>query len=214
MQRKGWCGLAIWRHCLILCSMTNLLPADGDMRLYDDFLGAQQGARCMAALEAELQWEQPHIKLFGKSHPTPRLVAWAGACDYTYSGHTHKAAPLTPTLQHLWPLVEAKAGAKFNTVLLNLYRSGQDSMGWHADDEAELGQNPTIASLSLGAPRLFKLRHTTKALKLDVVLPSGSLLVMGGAMQHHWQHALPKTAKPLPPRLNLTFRWITPPPAT
>jgi alkylated DNA repair dioxygenase AlkB len=93
-------------------------------------------------------------------------------------------------------------------VLLNYYRGGADSMGWHADDERELGQNPIIASLSLGAARRFKLRHNTNGQKLDIELPPGSLLIMAGAMQHHWQHALPKTARPTLPRLNLTFRHI------
>jgi alkylated DNA repair dioxygenase AlkB len=135
-------------------------------------------------------------------------VAWCGERDYTYSGHTHKAAPLTPALQQLWPQVEQAAAARFNTVLLNYYRTGQDSMGWHADDEPELGRNPVIASLSLGAARRFKLRHNQTRAVVDIELPSGSLLVMAGALQHHWQHCLPKSARVTAPRLNLTFRWI------
>lgn len=190
--------------------MSNLVPFDGTLVLLPGFIAPAQQAPLQAALIAEQQWEQPLLHLFGKSHPTPRLVAWAGDHDYTYSGHTHKAKPPGPALAALWPAVEATAGAKFNTVLLNLYRTGQDSMGWHADDEPELGLNPTIASLSLGAPRAFQLRHNQQQEKISLTLPSGSLLIMGGSLQHNWQHCLPKRTKVNVSRLNLTFRHICP----
>jgi alkylated DNA repair dioxygenase AlkB len=129
---------------------------------------------------------------------------------YTYSGTTFAPNAFTPSLLQIKTDIESFTESKFNSVLANLYRNGQDSMGWHSDDEPELGSNPIIASLSLGEERVFKLRHRKdKTLKMDVPLPHGSLLVMSGAMQHQWQHALPKSARAMSPRINLTFRQVS-----
>jgi alkylated DNA repair dioxygenase AlkB len=144
----------------------------------------------------------------------PRLTAWYGdaTARYSYSGLDLTPQPWTPALLALRTQVEQATGVTFNSVLLNLYRTGQDSMGWHADDEPELGPEPVIASISLGATRRFRLRprHSQQLphAPLGLDLPSGSLLVMRGTTQQHWQHAVPKTARPVGPRLNLTFRTI------
>ncbi len=194
-----------------------LLPLslpDADL-LYDPaFLPGAEADALLARLGAEAAWEQRIIRIFGRELPQPRLTAWYGDANarYTYSGLTWEPRPWLPALLALRHRLELAAGSPFNSVLLNSYRSGQDSMGWHADDEPELGPTPVIASLSLGATRRFRLRPRAglphPPFGLD--LPHGSLLLMRGPTQQHWQHALPKTARPVGPRLNLTFRWVTP----
>lgn len=184
---------------------------DGELLLVKGFYGLDDANRLQQELTDNLEWEAKAIKIFGKEVMQPRLMAWYGEPDavYTYSGTTFLAKPFTPALLQIKLDIEAVTDTKFNSVLANLYRNGQDSMGWHSDDELELGRNPLIASVSFGEERVFKLRHRKdKSLKLDVPLPHGSLLVMGGAMQHHWQHSLSKSAKDLKPRINLTFRQI------
>ena len=163
-------------------------------------------------LREELIWEQKPIKIFGKEMLQPRLVAWYGdpGITYTYSGLTLQAHPWHSTLWEIKQTLENTLSTQFNSVLCNLYRDGQDSMGWHADDEPELGPNPVIASLSFGASRMFHLRHKTD---LDlptakIALEHGSLLVMGGDTQTFWKHQLPKTRRTIGPRINLTFRKI------
>ncbi|MBF9143075.1 alpha-ketoglutarate-dependent dioxygenase AlkB family protein [Hymenobacter properus] len=189
------------------------IPLPGaDLQFDPAFLPEAEAAALLASLTAGVAWEQRNIRLFGQEFPQPRLTAWYGDAEarYTYSNLTWEPRPWTPTLQALRQRVEAAANARFNSVLLNLYRDGRDSMGWHADDEPELGPTPIIASLSLGALRRFRLRARAglahPPLSLD--LPSGSLLLMRGATQQNWQHALPKTTRLLGPRLNLTFRWV------
>ena len=183
-----------------------------DLRFDPAFLPPAESVALLAQLIAEVAWEQRTIRIFGQQIPQPRLTAWYGdpAARYTYSGLTWEPLPWSPALQALRQRVEAATDTRFNSVLLNYYRDGRDSMGWHADDEPELGPAPAIASLSLGATRRFRLRpqggSTHPPLGLD--LPSGSLLLMRGPTQQHWQHALPKTARPVGPRLNLTFRWV------
>ncbi|GAB3574299.1 alpha-ketoglutarate-dependent dioxygenase AlkB family protein [Hymenobacter daeguensis] len=191
------------------------LPLPQADLLYDaSFLSATEATALLAQLTAETAWEQRAIRIFGQQMPQPRLTAWYGDAEarYAYSGLRWEPRPWSPALSALRQRVEAATGARFNSVLLNLYRTGQDSMGWHADDEPELGPAPAIASLSLGATRRFRLRPRAglphAPLSLD--LPTGSLLLMRGPTQQHWQHALPKTARPVGPRLNLTFRWVTP----
>lgn len=157
-------------------------------------------------------WEQRSIKLFGKEHPQPRLTAWyadAGV-HYTYSGLEWAPSPWTSLLQGMRSRVEAAAGHAFNSVLVNLYRDGSDSMGWHSDDEPELGPNPTIASVSLGEARSFHLKpkQPEHGERKRLVLGHGSLLIMGGRLQHHWKHQIPKSKRPLAARINLTFRFI------
>ena len=192
-----------------------LLPLPDAEVWYDPhFLPPTVAAAQLQALTQTLAWRQDAIRLFGRTVPQPRLTAWHGdpAAHYRYSGLTLTPQPWTPPLLALRQQVEAATGARFNSVLLNLYRSGQDSMGWHADDEPELGAAPVIASLSLGATRRFRLRPRDPArtphAPVSLDLPAGSLLVMRGPTQRHWLHALPKTARSLAPRLNLTFRLV------
>lgn len=183
--------------------------------LFDaDFLPPSQAQTLLTELTATLAWEQQPIKLFGRQVLQPRLTAWYGdaGATYRYSGLHLEPQPWTPALHRLRAQVEAAAGTRFNSVLLNLYRTGQDSMGWHADDEPELGPEPVIASVTLGATRSFRLRprdpHLTPHAPVTLPLTAGSLLLMQGPTQHQWLHALPKTARPVAPRLNLTFRQI------
>ncbi|MDB5235602.1 MAG: hypothetical protein JWR44_2595 [Hymenobacter sp.] len=177
------------------------------------FLAPDEANAFLTQLTADVAWEQRTIRIFGQEISQPRLTAWYGDPDarYSYSGLSWQPRPWTPALQGLRQRVEAATDARFNSVLLNLYRDSRDSMGWHADDELELGSEPAIASISLGATRRFRLRPRAGLLAspLSLDLPGGSLLLMRGTTQRHWQHALPKTARPTGPRLNLTFRWVT-----
>lgn len=185
---------------------------DGELSLYAPGLAPHEADRAFSRLQAEIPWRQESITIFGKRYRQPRLIAWYGDTGktYAYSGLVLEPLPWTETLLRLKTQVETLASSPFNSVLLNYYRDGQDSMGWHSDDEPELGMNPVIASLSLGASRRFRLRHRTRPdlPKVELWLSHGSLLVMAGATQHYWQHAVPKTAKAIGPRVNLTFRWI------
>ena len=163
----------------------------------------------MARLQAEIDWRQDVARIAGRPVRLPRLTAWYGDAGYRYSGIDNPPRACPPLLRELQAVAESVAGAAFNSVLLNLYRDGRDGMGWHADDERPLGQDPVIASLSFGAVRRFRLKHkAVPGLGLALDLPSGSCLVMAGSLQHHWLHALPKTMRPIGPRINLTFRLI------
>lgn len=189
----------------------NLLPLDGTCVLYEEFLSSDETAFFYKEILAQTNWQQYQIQLFGKKVDQPRLTAWYGSESYTYSGLKLEPQEMGDPLTLLHKKVETQCKHKFNSVLLNLYRDGRDSMGWHSDDENELGPNPTIASVSIGAERLFHLRHkTNKEKKLRIMLTNGSLLLMSGNMQHHWQHAIPKLTRNIEPRLNLTFRLINP----
>lgn len=171
--------------------------------------------RWMAGLLAELSLEQETIVLFGRPRPVPRLVGYYGdpGRTYRYSGRTHHPATWTPLLNELRCELLAHTGAPYDSVLVNLYRDGSDSMGWHADDEPELGPRPDdirIASISLGAPRRFQLEHRRDRRRLDYRLGNGDLLVMGGTTQTHWRHRIPRSARQVGPRLNLSFRCVGP----
>lgn len=162
-------------------------------------------------LYKKTKWQQDDIKVYGKTYKQPRLTALYGEVgkSYSYSNITMHTAPFTPTLLEIKRKVEKTCHANFNIVLLNLYRYGSDSNGWHSDDEKELGPNPTIASVSLGEERKFQLRKKTdKKIRHNILLSHGSLLVMKGETQHFWQHQIPKTRKKVRPRINLTFRKI------
>jgi alkylated DNA repair dioxygenase AlkB len=165
-------------------------------------------ADAMARLIAETDWKSEKIRLWGKEYLQPRLTAWHGDKAYTYSGLTLAPLPWTPLLASIRDAVSATCGHPFNSVLLNYYRDGRDSMGMHSDDEAELGPNPVIASLSLGASRTLMLRHKRDKEIFRIELTDGSLLLMAGATQHHWQHGINKDPRLREPRLNLTFRFI------
>jgi alkylated DNA repair dioxygenase AlkB len=184
---------------------------DADIIFYPFFFDQQTSEQLFAQLSQTIEWRQDWITIYGRSVPQPRLTAWYADPDkfYTYSGITMLPTPWTPILLDLKTKVDAVSNVMFNSVLLNLYRAGNDSMGWHSDDEPELGQNPVIGSLSLGGTRRFMLRHRfDKTLKHELELPSGSFLLMQGTTQHYWQHQVPKTKRPVSPRINLTFRVI------
>lgn len=184
---------------------------DADILFYPNFLTSPERDRFLTELTQSIQWRQDSITLFGRSLLQPMLTAWYGDPGkvYTYSNLTLTPTPWILPLLELKKKVDEISGVAFNSVLLNLYRDGNDSMGWHSDDEPELGHNPVIGSLSLGGTRRFMLRHCTdKSLKHQLELTSGSFLLMRGATQHHWQHQIPKTKRPVPPRINLTFRVI------
>ena len=184
---------------------------DATVIYYKNMLSDEEAASYYETLLEEISWRHDDIKLFGKIYPQPRLTALysSNTKPYSYSNITMVPEPFTASLQAIKQQVEAIAGVTFTTCLLNLYRDGNDSNGWHADNEKELGKNPIIASVSLGAPRLFKFRHIiNKSHTAKMVLEPGSLLIMKGSTQHHWHHQLPKTARKVAPRINLTFRII------
>ncbi|MEZ5582174.1 MAG: alpha-ketoglutarate-dependent dioxygenase AlkB [Candidatus Competibacteraceae bacterium] len=189
---------------------TSFSLPDAELDFYPACFSPDESDRLFTELLECVSWQQEHLRLYGKTHRVPRLTAWYGdvGCCYTYSGISRHPKPWIPVLLAIKDRTERIAGAHFNSVLLNLYRGGCDSMGWHSDSERELGKNPLIASVSLGGPRRFLLRHTNGTHKNVVTLTHGSLLLMGGAMQHYWQHRIPKTRQKVPPRINLTFRYI------
>jgi len=183
---------------------------DGELVYYPQFFSLQEATACMQTLMEKIAWQQERMKMYGKEVLFPRLMAWYGdaGSTYAFSGNTYTPQAWTEELLHIKERIEPEAGVCFNSVLLNRYRYGKDSMGWHADDEPELGRNPVIASFNLGATRRFMLRHQQAGLKYELELQHGSLLIMKGALQHHWQHQVPKTTKVSGERINLTFRVI------
>jgi len=186
-----------------------------DLHYAPGFLAAAEADAWLWRLIDEIPWEQHRLRLFGREHAAPRLSCWIGDTDavYVYSRTRFVPRPWTPTLLELKARVEAACAARFNSVLANRYRDGRDAMGWHSDDEPELGPDPVIASLSLGAPRRFLLRgRHAPAQRLSLELGHGSLLLMRGATQANYRHALPRTARPVGERINLTFRQIRPAP--
>lgn len=174
-------------------------------------LGCEPG-ELLGKLIRDVGWRQEHITMFGRTLRQPRLVAWYGDAQarYAYSGTVLEPVPWTGMLSSLRDAVEQAAGGRFNSVLLNYYRDGNDAMGLHADDEPELGPAPVIASLSLGATRTLYFRHRTRRdlATFNLSLPSGSLLVMRGTTQQYWKHGLRRVSRPCGPRVNLTFRRI------
>jgi alkylated DNA repair dioxygenase AlkB len=189
---------------------TALPLRDGHLAWWPQAFSPEDAARLFASLHGTVPWREERLKIFGREHTVPRLVAWHGDPDarYRYSGVLHEPSPWTDELSAVRRRVEALSGHRYNSVLANLYRDGRDSMGWHADDEPELGRDPVIASVSLGATRRFRLKHRATGQTFALDLTAGSLLVMAGATQHHWLHCVPKTARPVGPRINLTFREI------
>ena len=179
---------------------------------FPDFINEANADFFFEKLRQELNWQSEKIRIFGKEHWQPRLLAWYAdsGVKYSYSGITHHPQSWSENLSKIKEMVEAESATVFNSVLANLYRNGADSMGWHSDDEKELGPEPFIASLSLGAERrfLFRPRKGIVADKKEFILKSGSLLLMRGRTQEHFQHAVPKTAKVVRERINLTFRKI------
>ncbi len=160
----------------------------------------------LARLVVILPWDQQEITLFGRTVPTPRLTCWLGDAPYAYSGVVNQPHRLPPELVDLKDRLSVATGVELNSCLANLYRDGSDSMGYHSDDEPELGERPTIASISLGARRGFTLRHQVTRQRWTWPLGEGDLLVMRDESQTDFRHAVPKTTRTLGPRLNLTFR--------
>ncbi|RXJ71160.1 alpha-ketoglutarate-dependent dioxygenase AlkB [Veronia nyctiphanis] len=173
-----------------------------------DFISSYEAERIFTDLVEGLQWYQLPITLFGREMLQPRLQAWYGDKHYTYSGLTLTPQKMPQTLLDIKSRCEALSGTVFNSVLVNYYRDGQDYMGWHQDNERELGEDPVIASVSLGESRRFIFRHVKTKEKKEFALTSGSILVMGGKTQTFWQHTIPKMAKIHGGRINLTFRNI------
>lgn len=185
--------------------------ADAELDYQPGWVDAAVADAWLAALVDETPWQQPELFIHGRYHRVPRLTAWYGEPEarYRYSGKLHQPLPWTPLLDEIRRQIVKAVGQPLNAVLLNYYRDGQDSMGWHSDAEAELGRNPLIASLNLGGSRRFDLRRVgSTRIGHSLMLEHGSLLVMRGPTQHHWQHQVAKTRQPCAPRLNLTFRLI------
>ncbi|MEM1260986.1 MAG: alpha-ketoglutarate-dependent dioxygenase AlkB [Pseudomonadota bacterium] len=185
---------------------------DSEISLTPSFLAADDADKLLAELISDIAWEQRDIQLFGKTFKQPRLIAWHGdaGASYTYSGTRFEPRPWTKPLQRVRDAVSTSCKSPLNSVLLNLYRDGRDSMGMHADDEPELGPNPVIGSVSLGAERVLTLRHRYQKDQPSrrIPLPHGSLLVMRGPTQQYWKHGIAKQRRACAPRINLTFRHI------
>ncbi|MDT0676729.1 alpha-ketoglutarate-dependent dioxygenase AlkB family protein [Autumnicola musiva] len=183
---------------------------DAEIFYFPNFFSEVDADLYLEQLLKDTPWKQDKIRIFGKEMLQPRLTALYAdnGKDYKYSGLTMHPQPFSETLLKIKEAVEKVSDVRFTTCLLNLYRNGKDSMGWHADDEKELGDNPEIVSVSFGAERIFHLRHKSKTAKFKLKLENGSLLVMKGPTQHFWKHQLPKTKKEIGSRINLTFRRI------
>lgn len=184
---------------------------DAEIIYYPDFFGKEKADFFFEKLKTEIPWQQDDITVFGKTYPQPRLTALFGneGKPYSYSNIVMQPHVWNSLLLFIKNEIEEVCNENFTTVLLNYYRDGKDSNGWHADDEKELGRNPVIASVSFGAERSFHLQHNSiKEQKLKINLEHGSLLIMKGSTQHFWKHQIPKTAKPIGSRINLTFRII------
>jgi alkylated DNA repair dioxygenase AlkB len=189
---------------------------EAEVLICPDFFRAADADRLLVELLETTSWRQEVFKMYGKEMPFPRLTAWYGdvGASYTYSGLKNVPAPWTPPILEVKRTIEPPCQVIFNSVLLNRYRTGQDSVSWHADDEPEFGKNPVIASVSFGGTKLFQLKHKRrKELKASIDLTHGSLLIMRGGTQENWLHQIPKTKKSVPERLNLTFRVVVAPSA-
>ena len=187
---------------------------DGCLWLNDRFISTKPASELQIVLIEETEWIQPVIKMGKRTIESPRLAAWHGdpGAVYTYSGFRNTPAPWTPTLQKIRKNLAHSTGVEFNSVLLNYYRSGSDSMGWHRDNERELGPEPVIASISLGESRRFRMQHIKdKQQRWDAYLDHGSALIMAGSTQQYWRHCLPKSKSCNGNRINLTFRQVQQP---
>ncbi|MCL6417308.1 alpha-ketoglutarate-dependent dioxygenase AlkB [Aestuariirhabdus sp. Z084] len=191
--------------------MTRIPLQNGELHWYPSFFEGDTADRLMQKFSNGTDWKHDELIMGGRRVPIPRLQAWYGEQGYRYSGLWLEPQPWLSVHLELLDVLQAVLKERFNSVLMNLYRDGNDSVGWHADDEPELGRNPCIASLSLGATRRFHLRHTKDSQqRLSLDLSHGSLLVMSGETQHHWRHQIAKTRRDVGPRINLTFRYVYP----
>ncbi|MDB4210440.1 alpha-ketoglutarate-dependent dioxygenase AlkB [Gammaproteobacteria bacterium] len=192
--------------------MQNEIVAHNDLkiRVQEGFFSSVEANDLLINCIAGLPWESMKIKMFGKEVVIPRLQCWVGdkGCEYSYSGKKLNRQPWTPELLMIKEKISQHANLNFNSVLVNFYRDGQDSMGWHADDEPELGKNPTIAALSFGGERDLVFRNILSKETLSIPQLHGALIIIDGQTQQYWQHAIKKTKKVISPRINLTFRNI------
>ncbi|MCZ8156698.1 MAG: alpha-ketoglutarate-dependent dioxygenase AlkB [Leptospira sp.] len=186
----------------------NLLPYDGMVQYFGPVISNSEASEYFLDLESNIPWENDEAIIFGKHIITKRMVSWYGDenFSYQYSGTTKKALLWNQTLLKLKKIVEQISNDSFNSCLLNLYHDGSEGMSWHSDNEASLGKNTTIASVSFGAERRFCFRHKQSKKNVELLLENGSLLLMKGETQTNWLHSLPKSAKIRSPRINLTFR--------
>jgi alkylated DNA repair dioxygenase AlkB len=187
---------------------------DADVCLYPSFFSVAEADRLFVELMNATDWRQEALTLYGKSINFPRLTAWYGdeGSTYVYSGIKNTPLPWTLAILEVKRAIEPVSGVAFNSVLLNRYRTGKDSVAWHADDEPEFGERPVIASVSFGSTRTFQFKHKKrKELRASIELTHGSLLIMRGGTQANWLHQIPKTARPVGERVNLTFRAIVAP---
>ena len=201
-QRIQTCGSS--------CSQHIALP-DADIEFFPAFFTQDESDRLFAELMNTVTWNQEHIRWYGKTLPLPRETAWYGdeGKNHKYSGILVQPLPWIPVLLEIKAAIESASGTTFNSVLLNKYRNGRDSVSWHSDDEKELGPLPIIGSVSLGQSRQFRLRHkANKALRTSIDLTHGSFMIMKGRTQDCWDHEIPKSARVERPRINLTFRDI------
>lgn len=183
------------------------LADGGQLSYFENFFTKEASDLLFQVLLKKTPWKQEKT-FYGNTFP--RLTSYYAddGVKYSYSGATHESLQWPHYLLEVKKRVQKESGKTFNSMLLNYYRDGKDSIGWHSDNEKELGLNPTIASISLGAERNFQIRHNKNKEKQEYILKHGSLLIMDGTMQHHWQHCVPKTTKEIGPRINLTLRNI------
>lgn len=183
---------------------------NGEYVYIPDFFQKVEADKYFSSLLENIQWKQESMNIYGKQINFPRLTVWYGENDkpYSFSGITLNPLPWSNELLEAKKMIEPKAGVEFNSVLLNRYRDGNDSISWHTDAEKELGRNPVIASVNFGAERKFQLKHIETGEKIELLLKHGSLLVMKGEIQHYWKHQVPKTKAKVGERINLTFRVI------
>lgn len=192
----------------IMTGLTKIL--NGEYLFYRNFFSKAESDMYLQTLQENIDWKQESMNMYGKQVNFPRLTAWHGDTNkpYSFSGITLKPITWTKELISIKEKIEPLSNVVFNSVLLNRYRSGNDSISWHTDAEKELGLNPVIASVNFGATRKFQLRHIHNKEKIEIELTHGSLLIMQGELQHYWQHQVPKTSKVVGERINLTFRVI------
>jgi alkylated DNA repair dioxygenase AlkB len=183
---------------------------NGEYIYIPSFLPLNEANKYLKNLQEDINWKQEEMKMYGKVIKFPRLTAWYGDNDkpYSFSGLTLEPEPWSKDLLAIKSKIEPLCEVSFNSVLLNRYRDGNDSISWHTDAEKELGKNPVIASVNFGATRKFQMRHVSTKEKIEIELQHGSLLVMKGELQHYWQHQVPKTSMKVSERINLTFRVI------
>lgn len=187
-----------------------IIIENGEYLFIPNFFNKPESDSFFKLLKENILWKQESMNMYGKQIAFPRLTAWYGNDDkpYSFSGITLTPNPWNPVILEIKNRIEPKASVTFNSVLLNRYRDGKDSISWHTDAEPELGKNPIIASVNFGSTRKFQLRHVRTNEKIEIELTHGSLLIMQGELQHYWQHQVPKTNKAIGERINLTFRVI------